>query len=525
MAQQDASIQMERDVAELAIHARGVSKRFGGAQALADVDLDVAPGECHGIVGENGAGKSTLMRILAGLVEPDSGTIEVFGRRMQSSPEGARTAGISLVHQERSLVSDMSVAENVCLGTMPSRYGIVRRRQQRRVAEELLERVGMPLDPSRTIASLSSAQQQFVELAKALRTSPRVLILDEPSSSLTSQETGRLLELIEELRTGGMAILYISHRLSEVYSACREVTVLRDGRLIRRAALSTMTQDELVELLVGRALAHDLGVHRATDPGDVVIKAEHIDAPPLVRDVSLSVRAGEIVGLGGLVGAGRTELVRAIVGLDPRRAGKVTVIDQRGRARRIETYTGALRAGVAFVPEERRTEGVMIGKSIEENFTLSARRLVSRQGVLAPGLRMSNARDLVAKMRIIPPEPGRQVGSLSGGNQQKVAFGKWLPVKPSVLVLDEPTRGVDVGAKAEIHSLIRAAADEGAAVLFVSSDLLELLALADRIVVIRDGQIAGTVAGPEATEQKVMSLAIGRTRQANAVGASTEPAA
>ena len=505
--------EMERDASELAVSARGISKRFGGAQALTDVALDVAPGECHGIVGENGAGKSTLMRILAGIIEPDEGTVSCFGTQMEWSTDGARALGVALVHQERSLVPEMSVAENVCLGAAPSRLGIVMRGQQRRITRQLLDRVGMPLDPSRSVGSLSSAQQQFVEIAKALRTDPKVLILDEPSASLTTEETRKLLELIEELRRGGMAIIYISHRLAEVYSACKDVTVLRDGHLITRVPLASIEQDELVELLVGRALAHDLGLDRTAHHGDVVLDAQAIDAPPMVNHASVQVRAGEIVGIGGLVGAGRSEFIRSVIGIDPRRSGTVTVVNRTGKTQRVETYSGAVKAGVAYVPEERRTEGVLIGMTIEENASLTARRLVSHNGVLSPNLRIEGAREMVKQMGINPPDPGREVGNLSGGNQQKVAFGKWLAVKPTLLVLDEPTRGVDVGAKAEIHSLIRTAADDGAGVLFVSSDLPELLALADRIIVIKDGEIVGSVNRAEATEQNVMSLALGRTRQ------------
>lgn len=499
-------------MSEAAIVATNLSKSYGGAQALKRVDLSVEAGECHAVMGENGAGKSTLMRILSGLERPDSGDIACFGEQLASGPQQSKQAGIALVHQERSLVPELSVAENICLGTTPTKFGIVDRRAMRKISEELLARVGTPVKATARVGSLSSAQQQFVEIAKALRQNPRVLILDEPSASMTPQETDRLLAMLSKLATAGLAIIYVSHRLPEIYALCTTATVLRDGALVGQFDLSRTSTDELVERMVGRELQHDLKVHRPTERGAVAFEVQSLQSEG-VNDVSLSVRAGEIVGLGGLVGAGRSEIIRAALGLQPRERGHVTVTGPKGRAS-IKSYARAILNGIAYVPEERRTEGVLIGMSIEDNLTLPTRSRTARMGFGQTSVRRGAADDVVGALRVRARNRRQLVASLSGGNQQKVAFGKWLLSKPAVLVLDEPTRGVDVGAKAEIHALIRAEADRGAAVLVVSSDLPELLSLSDRILVVRDGRIAGELAGDEATESSVIRLAAGHS-QAN----------
>jgi len=492
-----------------AIHARGISKSFGGAAALSGVDLLVAAGERHAVVGENGAGKSTLMRVLAGLITPDHGSVECFGEAIMPTAGSARAAGVALVHQERSLVPQMTVAENICLGSSPTKAGFVDRRQQVRITKSLLERVGVDVGPSTRLGRLSSAQQQFVEIAKALRQDPRVLILDEPSASLTPPETERLLALLRTLSESGIAIVYISHRLPEIFALCDSATVLRDGHRVGTFELSNTSSGELVKLMVGRALEHDLRVKRQPHTGRVALRAENITSD-LVRNVSFAIHAGEIVGLGGLVGAGRTELIRAVVGLDHRRGGTVTVMRADGHISMIDTYVSAASHGIGFLPEDRRSEGVLIDMSIEENLTLPTRAKSAWMGIARGRERVRQANDIIEKLNVQTTNGRAPVGSLSGGNQQKVAFGKWLPANPPILILDEPTRGVDVGAKTEIHTLIRSLADAGTAVLFVSSDLPELLALADRVLVVRDGRVVGELNRDEATETNVMSLAVGR---------------
>ena len=491
------------------LQARGISKRFGGALALADVDLEVRPGEIHAVVGENGAGKSTLMRILAGIISPDSGSIRVGGDELEGGPRAAIDAGIALVHQELSLVPEMTVAENILLGTPPTTAGFIRSRRLKAIAREALDEIGVTVDLDEPIARLSVSLRQFVEIARAVARKPRVLILDEPTATLTPAETDYLLAMLQRLASKGMAVIYISHRIPEVFAICDAVTILRDGHLVERTEIADTTPSAVIDAMVGRELQLDLQVRRTATPGDVVISARGIKAPN-VNDVDLDVRAGEIVGLGGLVGAGRTELVRAIVGADPRTAGTVTMTVD-GRRTVIGSFQSAVRAGIGYVPEERRVDGLALTMTVSDNVALPNRAELSTASVLKPKAIGSFVRRLADEVGLRPPAISREVGEYSGGNQQKVVIAKWLGRKPDFIVLDEPTRGVDVGAKAEIHRLVRELADNGAAVLVVSSDLPELLELSDVIHVVRDGRIMGTLQQSEADEKTVMSLASGET--------------
>lgn len=494
---------------EPVLEARGVSKRFGGALALDGVDLTVRPGEIHAVVGENGAGKSTLMRILAGVIAPDAGEIRVGGREFDGGARAAIDAGIALVHQELSLVPEMTVAENIMLGAPPTVAGFIRTRPMKAVARAALDEIGVSVDLDEPIARLSVSLRQFVEIARAVARSPRVLILDEPTATLTPAETDYLLAMLQRLASNGMAVIYISHRIPEVFAICDTVTILRDGRLIERGTIAETTPSAVIDAMVGRELKLDLAVRRAAEPGDVVISARGIRAHN-VNGVDLDVRAGEIVGLGGLVGAGRTELVRAIIGADPRTAGRVTMTVD-GRRMSIGSYRSAIRAGIGYVPEERRTDGLALSMTVVDNVALPSRAQLSSGSVLRFRRIRSFVRELADVVRLRPPAIDREVGEYSGGNQQKVVIAKWLGRRPDFIVLDEPTRGVDVGAKAEIHRLVRELADGGAAVLVVSSDLPELLELSDVIHVVRDGRIMGTLSQAEADEKSVMSLASGET--------------
>ena len=451
---------MTSESAQTVIEASGIVKRFGGAVAVDGVSLSVAEGEIHAVVGENGAGKSTLMRILAGILTPDAGTVTVGGTTLEGGAKSAIDAGIALVHQELSLVPEMTVAENIMLGSPPTALGFTKSKELKRIAAAALDEIGVRVDLDEPIARLSVSLRQFVEIARAVARSPRVLILDEPTATLTPAETDYLLRMLQRLAAKGMAIIYISHRIPEVFSICTDVTILRDGQLVETTPISETTPSAVIDAMVGRELKLDLEVTRESHPGEVVLSATGIRAVG-VHDVDLTVRAGEIVGLGGLVGAGRTELVRAIVGAD--------------------------------------------------NVALPNRRALSTAGVLAFGAITKFVRNLADVVGLRPPEIQREVGQYSGGNQQKVVIAKWLGRKPKLIILDEPTRGVDVGAKAEIHRLVRELADEGAAVLVVSSDLPELLELSDVIHVVRDGRIQGTLPRAEADEKTVMSLASGET--------------
>ena len=489
------------------IEARNIIKRFGGALAVDGVSVSVRPGEIHAVVGENGAGKSTLMRVLAGIIEQDSGEVLVDGTVLTSSAKASIEAGLSLVHQELSLVPEMTVAENILLGSAPTAVGFTKQKAMKATAADALKEIGVSVDLDERISRLSVALRQFVEIARAVARKPKVLILDEPTATLTPAETDYLLEMLQRLAGGGMAIVYISHRIPEVFRICHSVSILRDGQLVHSGAISDTTPDKVVDMMVGRELKADLQTHRTSAPGDVVLRAEGIRAPG-VNGIDLEVRAGEIVGLGGLVGAGRTELVRAIIGADDRQAGVVT-LSVNGKTRAITSYQSAVRAGVGYVPEERRTDGLALGMSVFENINLPNRRELSTAGFQLPGKIMQFAQSLSEKVGLRPPEIKREAGQYSGGNQQKIVIAKWLGRRPALMVLDEPTRGVDVGAKAEIHKLVKELADEGTAVLVVSSDLPELLELSDVIHVVRDGQIMGTLAQKDANEKAVMSLASG----------------
>ncbi len=491
------------------VEASEISKHFGGVFAVDDVSLSVSPGEIHGLVGENGAGKSTLMRVLAGILTPDRGTVLIDGQAIDGGDtRAALDAGVALVHQELSLVPEMTVAENILLGSTPTRGGFIQRGSQRQIAAAALDEIGVSVDLDEPVARLSVALRQFVEIARAVARQPRVLILDEPTATLTPAETDYLIDMLERLAGNGLAIIYISHRIPEIFRICHRVTVLRDGKHVDTVDIAETRPDELVDMMVGRELKRDLeAAHEQREPGDVVLRASGIRAPG-VNDVDVEARAGQIVGLGGLVGAGRTELVRAIIGADLRSSGEVT-ITTGGRTRRITGYRSAVANGLAYVPEERRTDGLALTMTVADNVALPNCGLVANASVLSVRRITDLARRLAEVVGLRPPEVEREAGDFSGGNQQKVVLAKWLGREPSVIILDEPTRGVDVGAKAEIHRLVRALAGNGTAVLVVSSDLPELLELSDVIHVVRDGRIVGTLSGADADEQSVMSLASG----------------
>ncbi|MGB3355431.1 MAG: sugar ABC transporter ATP-binding protein [Mycobacterium sp.] len=503
----------EVEAAPVVIEADSVVKKFGGVTAVNDVSVSVREGEIYGLIGENGAGKSTLMRMLAGLYTPDSGEVRVLGKTLDGA-KSALEAGIAIVHQELNLIPEMTVAENIMLGSFPTSGGFTETKKLKAVAKETLEEIGVPIDLNEPVSRLSVALRQFVEIARAIARKPRVLIMDEPTASLTPAETDYLLAMLQRLAGRGMSVVYISHRLPEIFRICNRVSVLRDGALVDTMPIDDTNPEDLVTKMVGRELKLDLEVRRESTPGDVVLSARGITAPQ-VRNVDLQVRAGEIVGLGGLVGAGRTELVRAVLGVDPKSAGEVTMTVD-GKKKRITNYGEAVAHGAAYVPEERRTEGLALTMTVSDNIALPNRRRLSSSGVLKVGSFDGFASALADKVGLRPPDVTRAVGEYSGGNQQKVVIAKWLGREPRLIVLDEPTRGVDVGAKAEIHRLVRELADGGAAVLVVSSDLPELLDLSDVIHVIRDGQVAGTLTAEQADEKAVMTLAAGGRMVASA---------
>ena len=491
------------------VEAKNITKAFGGVKAVDDVTVSVEAGEIHAVVGENGAGKSTLMRILSGIEFPDSGQVLVDGKEIDNSAKASIDAGISLVHQELSLVPEMTVAENIYLGGFPTTAGFTNRKEMKKFAQETLDEIGVSVDIDERISRLSVALRQFVEIARAIARKPKVLILDEPTASLTPAETDYLLAMLGRLAKQGLAIIYISHRIPEVFTLCHNVTILRDGKLVYVSEIKKTTPQEVINQMVGRELKLDLESRRDAKPGDVVLSAVGIKAPG-VNNVDLEVRAGEIVGLGGLVGAGRTEFIRAIIGADNKTAGNV-YITVDGKKNQITSYMSAMRNGVAYVPEERRVDGLAMTMSVSDNVYLPNRKDLAGNGIINPGKAAKVAKELADRVGLRPPEIKREAGQYSGGNQQKIVIAKWLHQRPSFIVLDEPTRGVDVGAKAEIHRLVKELADLGTAVLVVSSDLPELLELSDVIHVVRDGKIMGTLDGAEADEKKVMGLAAGES--------------
>jgi ribose transport system ATP-binding protein len=506
-------MQAERPVL---LRVRGVSRRYAGVTALAEIDADVRGGEVLAIVGENGAGKSTLLKILSGVVQPSDGALLVAnaaGALEQVELDGVRgatKAGIALVHQELNLAENLDVAGSIFLGREPSRFGLLDRRRMRDDARTWLARVGLDIDPGTLCGTLPIAQRQLVEIAKALSTESRVLILDEPTSSLTARETERLLAIMDELRRAGVAVVFVSHHLDEVMHIADRVIVLRDGRKTGELARGEYDRAMIERLMVGRDIARGARREAGTD---AAVRLEVIGLETAHRrkaPVSFRVRAGEIVGLAGLVGAGRTEVLEAIAGVTAH--GGSVRLDGR------EVTGGAperVRSGIAIVPEDRARNGLFLEDSVATNMSLAWIDRNSRARLVDARAAASLVGRMVARMQLRPPQPARRVQTLSGGNQQKTVIGRWLAVDPKVLLLDEPTRGVDVGARAEIHAEVRRLADAGSPVVFASSELEEVLLLADRIIVMHEGAIAGELPAHEATEVAIMHLATGGVGKAH----------
>ena len=485
----------------------GVSKRFPGVQALSDVSFDIAAGECHAIMGENGAGKSTLGKIVAGLYQADGGRVLLDGKPTAfRGPLDAAAAGIRIVHQELAFCPNLSVAENLCLGATPNRRGRVQWRIMADRAKEMLQSVGLALDPWTPMSALSTAQEQLCQIAVAVQGRARIIIMDEPTSSLSAGETETLFAILDRLRTAGVTILYVSHRLEEIRRLCDRVTVLRDGRFVETLVTAETTTDAIVQRMVGRPIADYFPAHAAQSPGDVLLAVQNLSGPGGFRDVSLTVRAGEIVGLAGLVGAGRSEVARAVFGVDKISTGVVTVA---GQPVTIRAPRDAIAAGVGLLPEDRKRQGLVLTMNCRENFSLAMLGQWLKRRLLDRRRERAETRDYFAKLRVKTPAIDADIAGLSGGNQQKIALAKWLARQCRVLILDEPTRGVDVGAKAEIHALIDDLAAQGRGVLLISSDLPEVLNLSTRVVVMAGGRVAGELPRGQATQERVMKLMAG----------------
>jgi rhamnose transport system ATP-binding protein len=485
-----------------------VSKSFGAVRALRGVSLRLYAGEAHALAGENGAGKSTLIKALAGVHRPDTGTVLLDGSPVEfHGPADARDAGVAVIYQEPTLFPDLSVAENIFVGRQPTRsFGRVDHRAVKQAAADLFARLGVDLDPEQPARGLSIADQQLVEIAKALSFDARVLIMDEPTAALTGSEVSRLFGVVRTLREQGAAVLFISHRLEEIFELCQRVTTLRDGTWISSEPLAGLTEDDLVRRMVGRDL-DELYPKQETETGEAALTVRRLTREGIFTDVSFEVRRGEIVGLAGLVGAGRSEVARAVFGVDRWDGGEVEVL---GRKLKPGAPSLAMAAGLALVPEDRRAQGLVMDMSIERNIGLTGFAETTRAGLMNRRAERDRAVDWAAKLQVKYARLADVVGTLSGGNQQKVVLAKWLATAPQVLIVDEPTRGIDVGTKAEVHRLLSSLAAEGVAVLMISSDLPEILGMADRVLVMHEGRLAAEIPRAEATEETVMAAATGR---------------
>jgi rhamnose transport system ATP-binding protein len=485
----------------------GIVKSFAGVRALNGVSFDVRPGEVHALVGENGAGKSTLIKVISGVVTPDDGTIEIKGHNVAGlDPAAARARGVAAIHQQPALFPHLTVAENIALAVEGG--GLFRRVDwpaRRARASALLGRIGAAIEPERPVASLSLPEQQLLEIAKALGLDASIIVMDEPTASLTGREVDRLFEVIRRLRGDGKGIVYISHRLEEVVALADRVTVLRDGETVATLPRAEVTPAELIRKMVGRPLAA-VYPKRPVAPGAVALELRAVSSRAAgIRDVSFSVRHGEIVGVAGLVGAGRTPLAEVLFGLTPMDSGQV-LLD--GEAVRLSSPGAAIARGVAYLPEDRRQHGVVLPMPVSANTTIATLSTVSRRGLIDRRAEAAHARAYVDRLRIKTTSVDDEVESLSGGNQQKVALARWLATRPRVLILDEPTQGIDVGSKAEIHAFMQELAEKGLAIVMISSELPEILGMADRVVVMRGGTIAGTLDRAEATASAIMTLAV-----------------
>ncbi|WP_428937654.1 sugar ABC transporter ATP-binding protein [Fontivita pretiosa] len=496
---------------EAHVEFRLISKRFAGVTALENVSLAIARGECHGLMGENGAGKSTLGKILAGIHRPDAGRILIDGREASiNSPTDALRHGIGMVHQELAFCPDLSVAENLCMGQYPRRLGIlVDRPRMHRRAERLLGQIGVSLDVTQPMRALSTAQEQLVQIASAIGTDARILIFDEPTSSLSEPEAQRLFELIQRLKSRGVTMIYISHRMPELFRLCDRISVLRDGRYVGTLPRDQASPDTIVRMMIGRSIEEYFPQHLSDKPGPTLLSVRGLRSPGLFEDVSFEIRSGEIVGFAGLVGAGRSEVARAIFGLDPNARGQ---IELEGRPLRLGRVRQAMRRGIGLLPEDRKRQGLVLAMSGRANLSLAMLDRLSRLGLLAQRQERAVAQTYFQRLAIRAPSIETPVQALSGGNQQKVAIGKWLARGARLLILDEPTRGVDVGAKAAIHRLIDELARQGAGIMLVSSELPEVLNLSTRILVMRQGRIVGELTRDQADQETVLRLMAGVER-------------
>jgi ABC-type sugar transport system ATPase subunit len=486
---------------------RGITKRFPGVLALDGVSFEVERGSCHALIGENGAGKSTLGKILAGVYVADEGEIRLDGQPVRAlNPLAARKLGIAMVHQELAFCPNLTVAENLCLGDLPRRAGWLDRRRMRQQATAMLSEIEATFDVDQPISQLSTGQEQLVQIAAALGTKAQVIIMDEPTSSLSVRESEHLFGLLGKLKKSGITVVYVSHRLEEIFRLCDSVTVLRDGRHVVTEPISATSPDRVINQMVGRELQQYTSQHLQRPLGEELLRVENLSSPGKFNGVSFTLRAGEILGFAGLVGAGRTEIAHAIFGLDEAATGNVFV---RGKPLPLGSVTQALAAGIGLLPEDRKRLGLVLTMNCRENTSLAVLRRLSFAGFVRRRQEQALAQRYVERLRVKTPSMESPIAGLSGGNQQKIALAKWLARECSILIVDEPTRGVDVGAKAEIHHLLDELACQGLALLAISSELPEVMNLSRRILVLRQGKIAGELGRDAFSQPSLMRLMAG----------------
>ena len=481
---------------------KNITKEFPGVKALDDVTINIERGTIHGLVGENGAGKSTLIKVLAGIYQPNKGEIILDGKPCRfNSPIEARRAGISVVHQEIKLAEPLSVAENMFLGNVQLKNGLVDWKGMRRRAREIVEDLGMDIDINAQVSSLTVAKKQIVEIMHAINNNSRILILDEPSAVLTDRELEVMFRIVKQLRDKGITIIYISHRLDEIFGLCSNVSVLRDGRHIDTIPVASIDRQGLINMMVGREMGQEYP-KEVGNVGGTILEVKNLSRG-ILRDISFEVKSGEVFGISGLVGAGRTELARAILGIDKPESGEVYV---RGKKVHYRTFADAIRDGLGLIPEDRKLQGLVQIMSVKRNTTLVNMKRVLRAGVISSSLEEKLSKEYADKLHVVTPSMETEVQYLSGGNQQKVVIAKWLFQNSEILFLDEPTRGIDVGAKAEIYRLINRMAKEGKTIIMISSEMPELLGMCDRIMVMHEGHKMGELNAAEATQAKIMAL-------------------
>lgn len=490
------------------LEMRGITKQFPGVLALNKVDLCVYPGRVLALVGENGAGKSTLMKVLSGVHRRDAGEILLEGKSVEiTSPLASRQMGISIIYQELSVLNNMDIAENIFVGRekkKKKKNGFVDKKAQHAEARTLLERVGLSIDTHTKTGKLSTAQKQMVEVAKALSFNAKLIIMDEPTSSLTDKETAMLMDIIRKLRDEGVAIVFISHRMNEIFEISDEIAVMRDGEMVKHMITSEVDEAQVIAAMVGRDV-QNLFAKEPAQLGEMALEVRNLSTKNFLKDITFNVRAGEIVGFAGLVGAGRSEVMRAVFGIDPRESGEILV---KGKPVKIASTIDALRAGMGFVPEDRKEQGLILKMSVRHNTSIAALSSVANGWFINRGAEAALTDEYVSKLKVKTPSNEQKVMNLSGGNQQKVVIAKWLATHPAVLILDEPTRGIDVGAKKEIHALMSEMAQQGVAIIMISSELPEVLGMSDRIYVMHEGRLKGEIDRKDANQEVIMQMAI-----------------